>query len=710
MRILTLLAAVLALTSATASAALAAGPVRTERLEAELVPMSAWAAPGSTVIVAVRHEIAEGWHTYWRNPGDSGGATELDWTLPPGFEAGDILWPLPERQPIADLMNYGYSGEVYLPVPVSVPADARPGSTLSLRVHAAFLVCSDEMCVPEDAELALDLPVREGAAPLAGAHGRTLEEIVAAAPRPAGIEATIYGEGGAWRLSAVGDVLTGVSIDRAWFFPFEGGVIAHAAPQPGERGSRGLTLSLPAGSTPPGDQLAGVLATSAGAWEIVARPGPPLAGASGEGDLGIGAEVGGLSAATVLKAVLFALIGGLILNLMPCVFPVLSMKAAALADAAHDPRLARREGLAFLAGVMTTFLLLAGTLIALRAGGQAVGWGFQLQSPPVIAGLGLLMLAVALNLSGVYHMGGALQGVGGRLAGAPGGSGAFFVGVLAVVVAAPCTAPFMAFAMGVALTFPAPLTLMVFAALGLGLALPFVLLSLSPRLLRRLPRPGPWMDRLKGLLAFPMYGAALWLAWVFSRQVGGPGLALLFGAGLALALAAWLWGRRQADGSRGGAGRWTLVAAVMALALAFVLAVAAARSGEPTASGPDGPGQIAATAWSPGALDQARAAGRPVFVNFTADWCVTCKLNERAALNGRRAAEAFQRTGTTYMVADWTLRDEAIARELTRHGRSGVPLYLVYGSGQAAPAVLPQLLTEGVVVEALEQAAAQEPG
>ncbi|HEY1073880.1 protein-disulfide reductase DsbD domain-containing protein, partial [Brevundimonas sp.] len=531
-----------------------AGPRRTERIEAELVAMSAWAAPGSTAVVAVRQTIQPGWHTYWRNPGDSGGPTTLTWTLPAGVVAGDILWPLPERQRLQSLMNYGYSDRVFLPVPIGVPASARPGQTLSLRVTAHFYVCSDQMCVPEDLDLALNLPVREGAAPLDPRYGQAVQDVVAAAPRPAGIEARVAFADGRLTLSATGGPLAGAAPKWAYFFPFEGGIIDHAAAQTGQRGPQGLTLSLAPGRGLTADGLkgpvAGILSTDLGAWEIVADQGPALTGATGEGMLGDGEAAQGPAPATTLaafvQAALFALLGGLILNLMPCVFPILAMKAAALSRSAHHPAEARRDGLAFLAGVLATFLILAGALLALRAGGQALGWGFQLQSPGVVAALSLLMLAVALNLSGVFHVGAGLQGAGhGPLARLPGAAGAFFTGVLAVVVAAPCTAPFMAFALGAALLMPWPMALAVFLMLGLGLALPYVLISLSPRLLARLPRPGPWMETLRNLLAFPMYGAALWLAWVYGRQTADA-LALLFGAGLMLALALWLWGRSQA--------------------------------------------------------------------------------------------------------------------------------------------------------------------
>ena len=712
MRLIALAFAALSLLVVTAAAARTAvtpvppaGSQRTVRIEAELVPMSAWVAPGSTAIVAIRQQIEPGWHTYWRNPGDSGGPTTLSWTLPVGVVAGDILWPVPERQRLADLMNYGYSGRVFLPVPIEIPADARPGTTLPLVVKALFLVCSDEMCVPDELTLKLDLSVGEGAAPLTPRWGSEIQTVVETAPRPAGIAARATLTDQTLTLTATGGPLAGMEADRAWFFPFETGLIRHAAPQPGERGPNGVTLNLEIGGAMRAGGLTGpvggVLVTDTGAWEISAEPGASLAGAGGDGALdeseaGVGSPT--IDWGIFLQAAGFALVGGLILNLMPCVFPVLAMKAASLARTAHEPRAARRDGIAFTGGVLVTFLILAGGLLGLRAAGEAVGWGFQLQSPPVTAGLALLMLAVALNLSGVFQIGAGLQSAAGsdRLSRQPGGVGAFFTGVLAVVVAAPCTAPFMAFALGAALLMPVPLALIVFLMLGLGLALPYLAVSLLPGLLARMPRPGPWMDRLKGVLAFPMYGAALWLGWVFLNQTGADALGLLFGAALALALAAWLFGQTQVSG-----GRIAVGVAVLSVLAAAGLSVAAVRAPRVEGGTVERSTSLTSAPWSPEAVAAANAEGRTVLVNFTADWCVTCKINERAALSSPRVAEVLTATNTVYLVGDWTRRDDAIARELERRGRSGVPLYLVHRPGEAEPRILPQLLTEGVVLDAL---------
>lgn len=694
-----------------------AEPVRTEHLEVELTPQTAWVAPGATVHVALRQQIADGWHTYWTNPGDTGQATSLVWRTSPGVTVGEPLWPTPERiitrAGETVFMNYGYTGRVLTPIPVSAPADARPGDVLTLDLSATFYVCSDTLCVPEDARVRLELPVREGAPPLHGRWGAAVNGALASVPRPEGLTARASLTGGVLSLAVVGPAVTGIDADGAYFLPDSGQVLRHAAVQRVQRGRRGLTLSVPAADSliEAGleEPITGVLATRAGAWRIRAVPGPAPDGARGLGEAEPAAAAGALGPARDmgwLKALGFAFLGGLILNLMPCVFPILSMKAASLTGAAGRPEGARREGLAFLGGVLVSFLALAGALLALRAGGEAVGWGFQLQSPLATGALSLVMLAVALNLSSLYHAGASAQRAGLRLAGPlarfGGATGAFLTGVLAVVVAAPCTAPFMAAAIGFAMTLPAAAALSVFLALGLGFALPFVALSLSPALLRRLPRPGAWMVRVKALMAIPMYGAAAWLAWVFLQQTGPAALGWLLGAAAALAAALVLFGRRQRALFEG----WRRPPSRIVMTLAFVLAggLLVGALGAPRVPAPQAAARaLPSEPWSPERLARLRAEGRPVLVNFTADWCVTCKVNEATALSSERVARALAREGAVYLVADWTRRDAAIAAALAEHGRSGVPLYLVY-AGEAPPAVLPQLLTEGAVIAAVREA------
>jgi thiol:disulfide interchange protein/DsbC/DsbD-like thiol-disulfide interchange protein len=693
-----------------------AEPVDAGHLVAELVADRTGVAPGGAIHVALRQKIEDGWHTYWRNPGDSGQATTLTWTLPAGWRAGDIVWAAPQRLPIGPLMDYGYSGEVLLPVALTAPASAKPGQTVTLKAQAAFLVCKD-VCVPEDASLALTLPVVGGPAAPDPTWGPRIEAALADAPRPAGLRAAMTATSTAVRLSVVGARLKGGALSSAYFYPYDGSFIDHPKPQAVDLGPDGLTLTLAPGyafkSGRPPAAMAGVLSVGGAGgdhvYEIEARAGAPLAGAAGLGPpqppLTFAA-----SARRLALALAFAFAGGLILNLMPCVFPVLSMKAAALAGRAHAPGGARAEGLAFLGGVVVAFLVLAGALIAARAAGQAVGWGFQLQSPAVVAGLMLIMLLAALNLSGLFEIGAGVQSLAGgaRLADQGGALGAAFTGVLAVAVAAPCTAPFMAGAIGFALTQgPAP-ALAVFLALALGLAAPFTALAFAPALLRRLPRPGAWMEGLRKALAFPMYAAAAWLLWVASQQVGPLGLAGLLAAGVLAGLGAWLYGVAQRRRLVGGSSRAASAGATLAAALALGAAVWSVTDGG-TSRAP--PGEAASAAelpslpFSPERLAALRAQGRPVLVNFTAAWCVTCQVNDRLALSGRSVVETFRKAGVVYLKGDWTNRDPVIAQALAEHGRAGVPLYLMYGADGGEPAVLPQVLTPGVVEDAVRKAA-----
>lgn len=699
------LAALVALTVLAAPAV--AGPVRTGHLTAELVAATQGAPAGGEVQLALRQVIDKGWHTYWRNSGDSGAPTELAWTLPAGWAAGEITWAPPSRKPIGPLMNYGYSGEVLLPVTVRVPASARPGQTATLRVKAAFLVCSD-ICVPEDADLSLDVKVVSGDPAPDAEWGPRIRAALDAAPRPGQVKAVLASGPAGLRIAATGASISGGAARDVYFFPYAPGVIDHAAPQALDRGPGGLTLSLkPAPGAAAPATLAGVLSVDGRVYEIEAGPGAAPAEAAGLGPPPAARAPGG-GAGGLAGAVLFAFLGGLILNLMPCVFPVLAMKAASLAGHGHDRAAARAQGLAFLAGVMATFIGLAALLLAVRAGGAAVGWGFQLQSPPVVSALALLMLAVGLNMSGLFEIGSSLQGIGAGAASRGGGLGAFLTGALAVVVAAPCTAPFMAPALGWAMTQPAALSLAVFAGLGLGFAAPFTLAALAPGVLSRLPRPGPWMDTFRKVLAFPMYGAAAWLAWVLAVQAGPDLLARLLAAGVALAFACWLAGLAQRRALLGQPARVLGLAALGVAVLSVAAAVwptpaqAVAEGSAP--SGTDASG-LAYEAYTPERLAALRAEGRAVFVNYTAAWCVTCQVNERVAFSTRTAAEAFTGSGTVYLKADWTRRDAVIAEDLARFGRAGVPLYLVYPAGGGEPEILPQLLTPDMVARAVKAAA-----
>ena len=583
-------------------------------------------------------------------------------------------------------------------MPVEIPASAAAGQSASLAAKVDYLVCA-EVCVPGTANLSLSLPVTAGAPPADPVHGPLITAALAAAPKPAGLTAAFQHAPGKLTLAVAGPPLTGKADADAYFYPYDDTLIDQAKPQAVERGPQGLTLTLapgqafgPGGTAP--TKAIGVLVADGAAYEVTATPGPAPAGAAG---LGAPQHAGGLG---LPLAVVFAFLGGLILNLMPCVFPILAMKAASLAKSGGD----RPEALAFLAGVVATFAVLGGALVFARAAGQAVGWGFQLQSPLVVAVLSLIMLAAALNLSGLFEVGTSAQGLGSGIAARGRLAGAALTGALAVVVAAPCTAPFMGPALGFALTQSPVMALAVFLALALGFAAPYVALACIPALAKRLPRPGAWMDGLRKALAFPMYAAAAWLLWVFAQQTGAMALARLLAAAVLLALCAWLFGVAQRR--RAVTGPAVLPAAASAISLFLAAgAVAAGPFDSPTAVASTAavqPGELASQPWSPDKLAALRAAGTPVLVNFTAAWCVTCQANEQVAFRSPDVVAAMKRTGAVYLVADWTKRDPTIAKALADQGRIGVPLYLYYAKGAAEPQVLPQLLTPAIVTSALE--------
>lgn len=686
----------------------AAGPTaRSQNVEVALISARDAVAPGETFTVGVRQVMADGWHTYWRNSGDSGDATTIEWTLPDGVTAGPIQWPAPMALPFQTLVNYGYEGSVTLPVAITVPASAAPGTTLNLTAFVSWLECAD-ICIPADATLAIAVPVAA-----TGRDSTDAPAIAAAlAALPVRLEApgVITDAGGAAPLVVSLPVAAFAGARSARFFPHEieiGALIDYAAPQDLQTGPQGLSLTIPKSPSFPEaleGTFGGVLVVGEGerteAFEVSLAPGPVPAGvqgtrpqpASGNGGIGL------------LQAALFAFLGGLILNLMPCVFPILAMKALSLSKAAAgvaagEAGAARRQGLLYGAGVLVTFVGLGAALAGLQAAGTAAGWGFQLQSPPVVLVLAALMFLIGLNLLGAFEMGGGVQGLGSALAQRGGAAGSFFSGVLAVVVASPCTAPFMGAALGFAATSPPLVGLVVFAALGIGFALPFVAVTFAPGLLARLPRPGAWMERLKQGLAFPMFATAGWLVWVLAAQAGQAGVLAAMVAAVGLGLAVWMAGAFRSPLLRGAG----VVAGLGALVLAAVLSATAApgSAGAQAAGGGEQGAALEGAPWSAGAVETALAGGRTVLVNFTADWCVTCKVNEGAVFTDPEVRAALDGTTAVYLVGDWTRRDSAIAEELRRHGRIGVPLYLVYRPGEAEPEVLPQLLSRGTVLEAL---------
>lgn len=687
-----------------------AARARTDNVEASLVAETDGVAPGGTVTVALRLAIRDHWHTYWSYAGDSGEATTVAWTLPDGVTAGPLQFPYPHRIEVGPLVNFGYEGTVLHLTDITVPADAQPGQTLTLKADAVWLVCSD-VCIPEDAALALDLKVVAGTpspSPLAAEFADARAKL----PKPSPWPATFAVDGKSIAVSLASPDLAGAGLTSVVLFPREGGYIKNAAKQTTTSNDGAVTVTSETGrhfSTP--EKAAKVTSLPAvfvitgadgqtDAFTVDAtrgekRAGAVVPGAGGQDATGVGPQDG----VSVWTALGFALLGGLILNLMPCVFPVLSMKALSLAGKGSDLGAARIGGLAYTAGVVLSFVALAGMLIALRSAGEAIGWGFQLQSPAIVAALALLFLAIGLNLMGVFEIGGRLQNLGSGLARGQGVTASFLTGVLAAVVAAPCTAPFMGAAVFTALTQPVPVALAIFGALGFGMALPYLILAYSPALIRRFPKPGPWMERLKQVLAFPMFASAAWLLWVLSIAAGSTGLALGLGAAILVGFGLWLWGLTQR-----GEGGWMArgFAGAAAAAVLGVLFVVPQTSGSATAAAPGadtvGPKY---EAYSPERLASLRQDGKAVFVNLTAAWCVTCLMNEEVALSSSRLATSFENSGIVYLKGDWTNRDPDITALLEQHGRAGVPLYLFYPAGGGEPQILPQLLTEEIVLAAV---------
>lgn len=686
------------------------GPTaKTKYLEVSLVSERSAIAPGQTFMVAFVQRIQPGWHTYWLNPGDSGEPTRIEWTLPKGFTAGGIIWPVPDRIPVGPLANYGFPGEVRLLTPITVPKNAKLGTEARVTAAASWLVCKD-VCVPEEAAVAITIPIAAESATDEGARA-LIAAALDDAPKPAPWNAAFSQESATLSVqsSELAKAAGAGSLRNIYFFPNDTGWVEPAGDQTAQAGGAGVALKLPIvaeGAAPEGE-IQGVLAYETRgqfSWErhaviLTAQRGDVAAGTMGapveprlEGVLNL--PSGGF-----LLALGLAFMGGLILNLMPCVFPVLSIKALSLARAAHgDTGEMRLHGVAFLVGVLATFAALGGALLALKAGGASVGWGFQLQSPAIVGGLALLFFVLALNLFGAFSVAGEFQGFGGALADKGGVVGAFFTGAVAVVVATPCTAPFMGAALGYGLTAPAWQSMGIFLALGFGLAAPFTLLAFAPFLVRVLPKPGVWMQRFKEFLAFPMLGAAIWLVWVLAQQAGADGVLAILAAMAGVSLLVW------AASTIDGLMRWVFGGLGIGLVVAAFFHLSAASQPDPAPDAATEQSEASAQPWSKEAIAMARAQGKTVFVNFTAAWCVTCKLNEAVALNTSAVREALASSSVVYLKGDWTKRDAEIAQELAAHQRAGVPLYLVYRPGETVPQTLPQILNEDIVLNALDVA------
>lgn len=661
---------------------------------------------GGRMTLGLGLEPDPGWHAYWQNPGDAGQEPSVDWTSPGAFAVHDLEFPTPHLIPFGDFNTYGYEGAILLLADVDVPGGLDDGSTVRFAGKARWVVCDDALCVPEQAEIELSMVVGDGrideAARSRFAEARAaLPEIVDWPARFA-----LVGDQVEFDVSAPG------AAEPAMLFVAPERFVRYAE-QAVERTATGLRFTMAAGRRAAEHTTVGAVlryrnrdGDDASAWISFAKADGPLPAVTAPPATSVTAAAG---VGEIARAIVFGLIGGILLNLMPCVFPILSLKALGLAEIGKaGAKAARESGLLYTAGVLATFLVIAILLIVLRQAGAAVGWGFQLQSPWVNVALGLGMVAIGLNLAGVYEIGTRAMGLGQGLTGSSERRAAFFTGALAVLVATPCTAPFMAGALGFALVQPVPVALAVFLALGLGLALPYLALTLMPALGRALPRPGPWMATFRHVLAFPMLATALWLFWVIGRQLGATAMAVALLAALLLGFALWAYGRSN-SGGRVAVWRTVAVAALVAcVATGYTLGdrQGDVAVGSPSTASAHRLGKLAPEAFSPERVVSYVGSQTPVFVYFTADWCISCKVNERVALATDAVGDAFNARGIKVIEGDWTAEDPAITEWLAKYNRAGVPLYLYFPAGATLndATVLPQVLLPAIVIDAIDAA------
>lgn len=658
---------------------------------------------GQSAKAGLYFKLEDGWHVYWQNAGDAGEPPHMDWTLPKGVSAGPLQFPAPRRLPLGPLMDYGYENEVLFPFSLDVAKNAKPGPAV-LHAKVGWLVCR-ATCIPGKTELELTRNIGTQPAAESGPDAALYSRFAALLPQPLPATDQVF-----FAPAAQGFALqftTGRRETQAAFFPSEQGILDNPAPQHLTSTSNGglLLLKRDAGLSANPSMLSGVLELAGGrSFLIAAQPGLVDAAllqraltAAAKPAQPSSAPSASASRQSLWSVAALSFLGGILLNLMPCVFPVLFLKGLALVRSGNEERRTlKHHGLVYTAGIVLSFWVLVGVLLSLRSAGAVLGWGFQFQSPVFLELMAALLFFLGLSLAGQFELGLSLTSAGGSLAAKQGYAGSFFTGVLAVIVATPCTGPFMAAAIGYALAQPAAVTFAVFTALALGLAAPYVVLTLQPGWTRWLPRPGAWMDILKQATSVPIFAFVIWLAWVLAEAYGAALLAVLLVCFLLLAVAGWFLGRWQGR-------RWAGVAAALLVCAVVLTAFYAPKR---LAAGSSGVSQSSASpgweAWSQDAAGRYQAQGRPVFVDFTASWCLSCQVNERIALDQPEVKQAFSQAHVALLRADWTRHDEAITQALTALGRDGVPAYALYAPGQSSPTLLPQVLTPGIVVDALK--------
>ena len=711
------------------SASAASSSADLPHVHVQFISPNAQFHPGSNS-AGLYFKLEPGWHVYWKNPGDAGEPPHIKWTLPQGITAGPIQFPVPKRLPLGPLMDFGYEDEVLFPIQLNVADSASSGSA-NIHAKVDWLVCRGS-CIPEKTELELDRPIvpaNSGTAPVQPDYdlwSRLSNKLPAPFPPNLRIGFTPTSTG--FRLT----VNTGQKETEASFFPSKPDILSNPAPQTATPTASGLTLDLKKDESLAANpkELSGLLQLSGGrAYEVIVQSGSPKAPKPAPVQTSAPASTNPANSASpanspaelpgpaqpangpgILQAAGLAFLGGLILNLMPCVFPVLFIKGLSLVQSGNEERRTlRTHGFVYAAGILVSFWALVALLLGLRSAGSHLGWGFQFQSPIFLSLMAALLFFLGLSLAGQFEIGLTLTSAGGSLAQKQGYTGSFFTGVLAVIVATPCTAPFMGVALGYALAQSALVTFAVFTALALGLAAPYVALTLQPAWTRILPRPGAWMEVLKQAVSVPIFGTVIWLAWVVAQAYGATLLAALLANFLLLAIAGWFLGRWPAK-------RWSAATAGL-LALSVVGMSVFKANSFVTIEEPKNilVGDIDTLKalpvlrgnnwqpWSTEAVTRAQSQGRPVFVDFTASWCLSCQVNERVAFSAPEVKKAFADNNVVLLRADWTRYDDSITQALNSFGRSGVPTYALYVPGEKSPRLLPEVLTPGIVTSALAE-------
>lgn len=646
-------------------------PEKRDHVIASLVSDHDSVTKNQNLKIGLKFVIEKGWHVYWRNPGDSGTSPRIQWQVPAGMEVSEFRWPTPHVLPIEPLANYGYEKEIVLPMDVKFSGDR-----FDLVGKAEWLVCKIE-CLPGSAEFELILPV--GEEKISDNGSKDIENALSLNPIAKNdISVKLKQDSNSFFLTFSSQDIDLKSFSKAYFFPYNGTYIAHAAPQKisFEGSNLKLTIKKSDSLIENPKSMDGVLALEKEneprlSFEITSR-----AKSSGQ---------------TIWMALIFAFLGGIILNLMPCVFPVISIKILGFVDSSQktDTQISA-HGWAYTVGVLISFLILSGALLVLRSLGQSLGWGFQLQSPYFITFMIILFFMIGLNLLGVFEVGEGFAGVGSKISRQKDYVGSFFTGILATLVATPCTAPFMGSALGFAVTLPPVQSVLIFLVLGFGMAFPYLVLSYFPSLIKKLPRPGPWMKIFKEVLAFPMMLTVLWLMWVLSLQAGAETLIYILLFLVAVSFVIWLQKNIKTAWFK-----WLLI--LFSLISTGYYLYKNIHSSSPTTVAKD-------DVWKPYSeerLQELKAQGKPVFVDFTAAWCITCQVNKKVVLNTEKIQLAFKNAGVVLMKADWTNQDPVITKALSAFDRNSVPLYVLYGKDK--PIILPEILTDDIVLNSLKK-------